>query len=284
MDRYLKFIADIDRKSWMKILNEVGRTEVELRDERYDYVVHLVTAANGAEPFYTNSNNHARSEGVELARELDSLCQRAWIGHPYFDVVDNATGFDKKCHIVIASLLKRLGLEDKRYGENICKHKFLVNPSFDFDADFPVPHQDFYVEHAFLSTKDQSQMRVRRRTQNGVSHFNMTVRQVDPTSGQEIETRRTLSGREYDALLAQTDPQRVPIVKRRRCFLWENKYYQLDIIEKPVSNLLILEAYFADEVDVTDVTKSLPDFLPVEKEVTGNKQYSMFNIAFNRGI
>lgn len=75
---------DIDRESWLKILKIVGRSEVELRDQRYDYVVHLVTAALGAEKFYGKQNNHARSESIELARKLDKLCQNAWVGHPYF--------------------------------------------------------------------------------------------------------------------------------------------------------------------------------------------------------
>lgn len=65
-------------------MTETGKTEIELRDQRYDYVVHLVTAANGAEEFYTTANNNARSEGVELAIKLDSLCSNAWIGHPYY--------------------------------------------------------------------------------------------------------------------------------------------------------------------------------------------------------
>ena len=34
---------------------------------RYDLVLHLVTAANGAEKYYTLENNAARSESVELA-------------------------------------------------------------------------------------------------------------------------------------------------------------------------------------------------------------------------
>ncbi len=55
-----------------------------------------VTAALGAEQFYTLENNLARSEPIELARELDDKCSKAWIGHPYVDVIDNNTIFDIK--------------------------------------------------------------------------------------------------------------------------------------------------------------------------------------------
>ena len=48
-----------------------GLDLLQLRDARYDQVIHMVTAANGAEPFYQLTNNSTRSEGCQLARELD---------------------------------------------------------------------------------------------------------------------------------------------------------------------------------------------------------------------
>ena len=39
--------------------------------DNYDMVVHMVTAADGKEEFYTLENNEARSETVEQAKELD---------------------------------------------------------------------------------------------------------------------------------------------------------------------------------------------------------------------
>lgn len=60
--------------------------EVSLRDHRYDCVFHLVTAAKGAESFYQGivhvieivdmlnsvENNATRTEGIELARTVDT--------------------------------------------------------------------------------------------------------------------------------------------------------------------------------------------------------------------
>ena len=49
---------------------------------RYDLVLHLVTAASGAEAFYTNANNTARRETADEARGLDSrilkVIGKAW--------------------------------------------------------------------------------------------------------------------------------------------------------------------------------------------------------------
>lgn len=67
-----------------------------MRDNRYDQIIHLVTAAKGAEKFYILDNNVTRTEGIELARQLDRKTAKAWIGHPYIDVIDNRTDFEMK--------------------------------------------------------------------------------------------------------------------------------------------------------------------------------------------
>ena len=54
------------------MLDHVDSDIVGLRDNRYDQIVHLVTAASGAEKFYQLENNTVRTEGIELARERDA--------------------------------------------------------------------------------------------------------------------------------------------------------------------------------------------------------------------
>ena len=57
---------------------------------------HLVSAAVGAQAFYTTENNDARSESPEEAATLDARTLRAWENHPYRRVIDNSTGFEGK--------------------------------------------------------------------------------------------------------------------------------------------------------------------------------------------
>lgn len=56
----------------------------------------MVTAANGAEQFYTLDNNCVRTESIEVARELDEKCSKAWIGHPCMDIIPNYNVFEHK--------------------------------------------------------------------------------------------------------------------------------------------------------------------------------------------
>ena len=70
------------------VQEKLNMTEVELRDH-YDAVFHLVTAAKGAEEFYTFANNAARYETPEEAVRSDDSVIAAWTGHPHLRVIDN---------------------------------------------------------------------------------------------------------------------------------------------------------------------------------------------------
>ena len=70
------------------VQEKLGMSEVELRDH-YDAVFHLVTAAKGAEEFYTYANNAARYETVQEAVESDDRLIAAWTGHPHLRIIDN---------------------------------------------------------------------------------------------------------------------------------------------------------------------------------------------------
>lgn len=82
-------------------------------------------------------------------------------------------------------------------------------------------------------------------------------------------------------MLAQKDSSHFTIYKKRRCFLVNNQYFQLDIYREPAhprcKGLILLETYSA--LDKESLMKCLPDFLIIEKEVTGNPDYSMFNLS-----
>jgi hypothetical protein len=64
-----------------KILSQSDMQKADLM-ERYDLVLHLVTAADGAEKFYTLENNEARTETPEIACLIDDLLKVAWNGAP----------------------------------------------------------------------------------------------------------------------------------------------------------------------------------------------------------
>lgn len=266
-------------EQWERLLKNNNWNNVTLRDARYDQVIHLVSAAQGAEEFYTTSNNHTRMEPVEYARKLDRITQQAWVGHPYVDIIETCTNFNQKVRRAIDAICIKLGLNTGEclLPESI-KRKFLVS-SLPDDKVFPV-FQDFDVVHDYLASSDpKSQARLRRRGQNGHYTYMRTLRKETKINGQVVEVRTNLSEKDYEMLYTQLDHTRQSAYKTRRCFLWHNQYFQLDIYKEPChprcKGLILLETY------TTKMGDSLerPDFLEIEKEVTGDPFYSMFHLS-----
>jgi predicted ATPase len=100
MDRGLLDVpAYLPPGQWRQVLRDNALTERQLA-ARYDLVVHLNSAADGAEQFYTIANNQARTETAEEARELDAKIVANWRrAHPNVVVIDNSSiaSFDQKC-------------------------------------------------------------------------------------------------------------------------------------------------------------------------------------------
>lgn len=66
-------------EQWAKMKRENKWNDVELRDGRYNQVIHMVSAAKGAEAFYHTENHASRHEGIELARHLDDLTSQVYL-------------------------------------------------------------------------------------------------------------------------------------------------------------------------------------------------------------
>jgi len=65
--------SDMKPEDWVQMCKKNKWNNVELRDGRYNQVIHMVSAAKGAEHFYDVQNHVSRTEGIELARHLDDL-------------------------------------------------------------------------------------------------------------------------------------------------------------------------------------------------------------------
>ncbi|XP_055619556.1 TRPL translocation defect protein 14 isoform X4 [Toxorhynchites rutilus septentrionalis] len=272
--------AFVSKEKWERMMRTNSWNPVELRDNRYNHIVHMVSAANGAEAFYSTEDHACRSEGVDLARELDYKSAAAWIGHPYFDVIDNSTDFDNKMNRMIECVCQKLGIHiGDRLSTTSKKVKFLVselpqNPSFPAYQDFEVVH------HYLQSAGPRVQARLRKRGQNGHFSYIHTIRRPH-LHGQSIEVKTQLTHRDYLNMLTQRDDAHFTIYKKRRCFLVNNQYFQMDIYKEPghprCKGLILLETYTSLSGD--KLKEILPEFLNIVKEVTGDPDYSMFNLS-----
>jgi CYTH domain-containing protein len=103
----------------------------------------------------------------------------------------------------------------------------------------------------------------------------MTVRHP-AIDNQRVEIRRNITPREYESYRSQFDPTRLPVNKLRRCFLFNDHYFQLDLFQSPQSGLVLLEGYL--DFDDENFAHSLPPWLECVN-VTDDPTYSMYHIC-----
>ncbi|XP_043221714.1 TRPL translocation defect protein 14-like isoform X2 [Amphibalanus amphitrite] len=274
--------AFVPKEQWDEIMKRNGWSSVvEVRDNRYNQIIHMVSAANGAEEFYSLEDHSCRSEDLSLARTLDNKAAEAWVGHPYFDVMDNSCDFDTKIRRTIATVCHRLGIETgDRLATGSKKFKFLIRGPLPDPSAFP-RFQDFEVVHHYLNTGSRRmQTRLRKRGQNGTWSYTHTIRKPEKL-GQTVEVKTQISHRDYTYLLEGADRRHLPVYKTRRAFLCNDQYFQLDIYREPhhsrCKDLLLLETYSTLPLD--ELQKRLPPFLSVAGNVTGQAEYSMYNLS-----
>ena len=104
--------AYVTDEIWSGVLKNVGLDHVSARDTRYDAIFHLVTAADGAETFYSLANNEARHESAEEAIAQDRKTQQAWNGHPHHIIIDNRKqrAFERKMELLVSMMSGYVGL------------------------------------------------------------------------------------------------------------------------------------------------------------------------------
>jgi CYTH domain-containing protein/predicted ATPase len=264
----------LDNKAYMKpnefstIMKEIGSNEVAERDS-YDAVFHLVTAADGAEEAYTLSNNGARTESIEQARDVDKRLMNAWTGHPHYRIIDNSTDFPKKMNRLMGEITAVLG-EPLPYE---VERKFLIKyPNIEYLESLP-NCQKIDIVQTYLSSVSGKERRIRARGQNG--HYIYYLTEKEPVSaGKRIEIERRLTQEEYIKYSMEADPSLHTIRKTRYCLSYNSTYFEIDIYPSWNNQAFV-------EVELQDINQviNFPDFIEVIREVTGEDTYSNYNIA-----
>ncbi|MCR5322664.1 MAG: AAA family ATPase [Lachnospiraceae bacterium] len=264
----------MDNKAYMNdeefndVLSAVGSNLTELRDG-YDAVFHLVTAAKGAEQFYTTANNKARTEDLAAAIDLDNKVISAWTGHPHFRVIDNSTDFEEKLKRLMSEITSFLG-EPQPYE---IERKYLIKYP-DIAALEALPNcRKVEIIQTYLKSENGNEIRVRQRgTDGNYIYFRTEKRTVDDMKRIEIERR--LSQSEYLRLLMDADTTKRQIRKTRYCLTHMNQYFEIDIY--PFWND---RAIVEIELKSEDETINFPEWLTIIREVTDDLSYRNSSIA-----
>ncbi|KAF2362850.1 CYTH-like domain, partial [Trinorchestia longiramus] len=182
---------------------------------------------------------------------------------------------------MISMVCQKIGIDTgDRLKNNARKLKYLVLGPLPSVDKFP-KFQDFTVEHIYLRTNSRKmQARIRKRGADGRHSYTYTIRKPEKL-GQIVEVRTQVTQRDWNTAKGQADDQHFPIYKTRRCFLHNDQYFQLDIYREPCHKrchgLMLLETYTT--LTAEEMATRRPSFLNIDRDVTGNPEYSMFNLS-----
>jgi len=250
--------AYMDEPMFLRLLKRVGMSVPELRDARYDAVVHLVTAANGAEPHYVCDTE--RKESPAEARALDEATRDAWVGHPHLHVVDNSTGFEEKKQRVLKAVLHHLGMPIPLEIER----KYAVPRSA--LTRLPGHAKRVEIEQYYLET-EQGVERVRRRGQDGQYVYYRTIK-APVRPGVNIEHEWQITEEEY---VHERDARGIAYVRKHRwCFVHEHQYFEFDDFSPMELDLCLLEVELTEEQAVP----LLPPWIAPCRDVTDDRSFS----------
>ena len=265
--------AYIKPEEWLEITAMAGTSPNELI-ERYDAVLHLVSAADGAEQYYTTATNatryeQANEEGLRIARELDKKVIKAWTGHPHLRVINNHVDFENKLNRVLNEISKVVGLPQPPQEERVYR--------VEITGEIPECSES-EITQTYLVAEPGCEVRLRRRQWSGGKVVNVHRSKKRISETEVIETERHIDNNLYEQMLQQADPYRQTIRKRRQSFIWKGQFFQIDTFLTPVNDLVMMETKGVAEQE----TINFPPFVKVIEEVTGNQTYYNYNIALRK--
>lgn len=270
--------AYCSREDWEALLKRNDWTEEALL-KRYVAVIHMTTAAYGAESCFTTANNAARTEGIDEARAVDDKTKRAWRSHQNFRIVDNSTDFATKTTRVGAAIAEILATQvseptrsklhaiDK---SQLQQRRYLVRNSSELLSLWPEEDNEEPPEMTFIFLDLAGDCVLRRESRGGVTVYAMASRNADKTI-----SHTTISQRMFHKLEANRELRMHPVHFMRRTVVHGDAVLKIDRLTSPRQMTTL--SLHGSEKDIKDFEKIQKD-LSLE-DITDSKDYSKHSLA-----
>lgn len=264
--------AFVPKADFQQMLKKKGLKEINVRD-RYNGVIHLVTAAEGAEEFYTGDNNTARLETPDEAIRIDRAIRESWLGHPHLKLIDNRTGFEGKIKRTFEAIMQLLGLPAFAAKEE----RFIVK---DVDYTQLPAHQAVEIEQIYLRPRNpDEEIYIKKRGQDGTHLYFLTRTR---SSGIRIKEEELISEQQYTNLKKLIDPKTNALTKERICFLWDHEHYELDRYTGRHEGVAVLKTERSSEPPADAAAERMPPFITAGENITHTTRYNERTMALAR--
>lgn len=254
--------AYVTDEEYQQLVKTYNTTQFELLN-RYDLVMHLVTAADGKEEFYTTDNNTARTETPKQAREKDQKTLLSWFGHDNLKIIGNDTTFSMKVARTVQEIYELLKTpyplqkQEKFLIEDVNMKKLQTKNPVKIDIE------------QYFEPIANGEIIYKKSVCNGEKKY-LKITKLDTENNKErIVKKKQITEEEYSFYI---NKDQTPVKKTRYCFAYLNQYFRLDIFE---SGLKLLEI---EETNKTRCRK-IPDFIKVTEEVTNKVDYRNSSVS-----
>lgn len=276
--------AYVDATMWAKVLAHFGHTKASLFG-LYDGAIHLVTAAEGAEEYYTLATNEMRREAtLEDAVAADHRTRQVWLAFLHYRIVYNPEtgGFDAKVHSALNWARRRFALGTGVHKE--IEHKFEVHNTLGEVEKILERVKVFgrakVIQNYLIPGEDGAVIRRVRmivHDDESTEYVYEEKRATDLLHVRDESDPRKLTEEEYEILLCEErDRNAQTIVKVRTRFPHGRHTIELDVVEEPVRRI-----YLEIETNDPNEVVEAPSMFSTTR-VTGLPGHSMYDIA--RGI
>ena len=241
--------AFCSEKVKQRVYQETGWDENFTCIDRYDQVIHLVTAAKGAEKFYTLENNVARSETPDLAKHFDKRLHEEWMIHPKFTLIDNSeNGFQRKLDRVINAV--SAVVNNKPVANKMVK--ILVNCQ---EKDLKLPEEiktyTFWETVKYLKSQDEDRMfsvKKRRVPDSKLCSYFHTEKILNLGESVYMEMTRPIDVKNYNGFAQTLDEERVK---------FKRKVISFSMMTEKAVNIFNLEIYQFDDEHMNNKVSDL---------------------------
>ena len=280
--------AYVSTTGWQALMDDLNMNTVMLRDNRYDAVIHMVTAADGADEFYASLSNEARYESAEEAVDKDKKLRQAYMGHKKWVMIDNQVAdFNQKINNAKQQVQQILG---HRTGASFYK-KFLLKKSDGSQktADgVPIAFADsqHYEESSVIETfikynsseGNTLEASIEKRGNNLAYAY--TLKTLIEKQGQQIQKKRAISAAEYIELEQAKREDVNKLVCTRVCTIDEGIYMIIDYYPKVEGQPLVCIIQINEE-ELKNQTKrvKLPSYLQIDRDITDVEEFQPHSMA-----
>ena len=282
--------AYVSKTAWQALLDELGTSTIMLRENRYDAVLHMVTAADGAESFYGALSNVARYESTAEAIDKDKKLREAYMGHQRWFMIDNnCATFDAKiamCKDRVHFILGKSGAGSSFYKKFLLKkstEKSKSTTTVPIELGSNQPFEESQVIETFIKYNTSEGKVIESSVEKRGSNltFTYTHKMTLEKHGQRYQKKKAISAADYIDLEQTKLPDMKTLINTRIVTFDHDLYIIIDYYPEVDGQPMICIIQINEEEHKRSGAGrvKLPSYIKVDRDITDLEEFQPKTMA-----